>query len=630
MSTAVLWSFGSFAQIIWQENFNAPTPPALPSTWTQYNGDGLTVAANLSAFNFGTNAWVTAKYSGSTTDNYAASTSWYTPAGTSNDWLISPALSPVAGAFLVFDTEAGEAAPYNDGFLVKISTTTNAVASFNATPLLTVAAENPTWTTHTIDLSAYAGQTVYIAFINNNNDKNRLHLDNVKLQVLPTNDAAMIDMLPQTASYQSYAAPSGTIAVQGLVQNVGISTISSFTVKLNDGISTQSFPQTGSIASFGTQVVSMNYTMPSAGIKPIKMWVELTGDANHSNDTIGREFGGSTFTPVNNPVFEEATGTWCQWCPRGAVFMDSLVKLHPDVVAIAVHNNDPMTVAAYDAGMGPLIGGYPSGLVGRKIESDPQDFLTEYGNHLTDFGVGDLTLSQPTVVGTTMQVKVDVKMAVSTKPTYDYRLALVVTTDGVHGTAASWNQANAYAGGANGVMGGFEALTNPVPAGTMYYNHVAKDITGGFTGVAGSLPGTMTAGTTYSYTFNWTVPAGVELQRSKANVLLISGLSGEVQNGKWKGAYPTAVNDVVSEGQLNIFPNPSNDYLNLDFTLNTKSNVTITMIDVTGNIVYNNNLSNLNGNQGLVINTSNLSNGVYSLSLKTTEGTITRKVTIAH
>ncbi len=630
LSAAVLLSLGSFAQIIWQENFNTPTPPAIPSNWTQYNGDGLTVATNLSAFNFGTNAWVTAKYSGSSSDNYAASTSWYTPAGISNDWFITPALNPVAGAYLVFQTQAAEAAPYNDGFLVKISTTTNSYTSFTAAPLLTVAAENTTWTTHAIDLSAYAGQTVYIAFVNNSNDKNRLHLDNVKLQILAANDAALIDMTPRIASYKSYAATGATIAIQGLVKNAGLSTITNFTVKLNDGTSTQSFPQTGSIASFGTQVVSLNYTMPSAGIKPIKMWVELAGDPNHGDDSLSTEFGGSTFTPVNTPVFEEATGTWCQWCPRGAVFMDSLVKVHPEVIAIAVHNSDPMTVTAYDAGMGNLIGGYPSGLVGRKLEADPQDFFTEYTNHKSDFGVADITMSQPTVSGSTMQVKVDVKMAVSTKPNYDYRLALVPTRDDMHGTASSWNQANAYAGGASGPMGGYETLPATVPASMMYYDHVALDIVGGFTGVAGSLPGTMTAGQTYSYTFNWTVPAGTELQKTKANVLLISGLSGEVQNGAWKGAYPTSINDIVAAGELNVFPNPSNNYLNLDFTLNNVSNVTVSMIDVTGKTVYNNHLSNLNGNQGLVINTSNLANGMYSLSLKTSEGTITRKVTIAH
>ena len=603
----------------------------LPTGWTQYNGDAFTPYTSFAAA-FGTNAWITREVTlaSGAKDTIAVSTSYYTPVGVANDWLISPSFTPVAGSFLLFDALAADG-NYPDGFMVKVSTTGGAYTNFTTAPVLTVPSESATgWVTHAINLSAYVGMPINIAIINNSNDMYLLYLNNIRATTLPANDLSLVASTPSAASYKSYATVGGNVSVQGLVKNLGASTVTSYTVKLNDGTTTQSFPQTASLIPYTSTTFSLNYPMTSTGIKPIKMWVEYTGDAIHTNDSSFSEFGGATFTPVNTPVFEEATGTWCQWCPRGAVFMDSLVKVHPDVVAIAVHNSDPMTVATYDAGMGPLIGGYPSGLVGRKLEADPSDFLTEYTNHLADFGVADLTVAQPTLTGNTLQVKVDVKMAVSTKPSYDYRLALVVTSDDVHGTATSWNQANAYAGGANGVMGGYELLPSTVPAALMYYDHVARDITGGFTGVSGSLPGTMTAGSTYSYTFNWTVPAGVELQKSKANVLLISGLSGEVQNGKWKGAFPTSVKDIVAAGQLNIFPNPSNDYLNLDFTLNATSTVTISMIDVTGKAVYNNKLSNLTGNQGLVINTSNLANGVYSLSLQTTEGTITRKVTIAH
>ena len=603
----------------------------LPTGWTQYNGDAFTPYTSFAAA-FGTNAWITREVTlaSGAKDTIAVSTSYYTPVGVANDWLISPSFTPVTGSYLLFDALAQDG-NYPDGFMVKVSTTGGAYTNFTTAPVLTVPSESATgWVTHAINLSAYVGMPINIAIINNSNDMYLLYLNNIRATTLPANDLSLVASTPSAASYKSYATVGGNVSVQGLVKNLGASTVTSYTVKLNDGTTTQSFPQTASLIPYTSTTFSLNYPMTSTGIKPIKMWVEYTGDAIHTNDSSFSEFGGATFTPVNTPVFEEATGTWCQWCPRGAVFMDSLVKVHPDVVAIAVHNSDPMTVATYDAGMGPLIGGYPSGLVGRKLEADPSDFLTEYTNHLADFGVADLTVAQPTLTGNTLQVKVDVKMAVSTKPSYDYRLALVVTSDDVHGTATSWNQANAYAGGANGVMGGYELLPSTVPAALMYYDHVARDITGGFTGVSGSLPGTMTAGSTYSYTFNWTVPAGVELQKSKANVLLISGLSGEVQNGKWKGAFPTSVKDIVAAGQLNIFPNPSNDYLNLDFTLNATSTVTISMIDVTGKAVYNNKLSNLTGNQGLVINTSNLANGVYSLSLQTTEGTITRKVTIAH
>lgn len=40
---------------------------------------------------------------------------------------------------------------------------------------------------------------------------------------------------------------------------------------------------------------------------------------------------------------EEATGTWCGWCPRGEVYMNYLYAKYPEhFVGIAVHQKDPM------------------------------------------------------------------------------------------------------------------------------------------------------------------------------------------------------------------------------------------------------------------------------------------------
>ncbi|HNB82569.1 MAG TPA: hypothetical protein PLP14_10745, partial [Chitinophagaceae bacterium] len=263
----------------------------------------------------------------------------------------------------------------------------------------------------------------------------------------PAKDAAVLTMTPKILTNASFAQVGGTVPVQVKVQNIGSTPMTSYNIKINDGTSTTNYPQSTTLASGAITTLPISYSMTSAGSKPISLWVELTGDVSPLNDSAKSEFNGATFNPTHTPVFEEATGTWCQWCPRGAVFMDSLEKVHPDAVAIAVHNADPMTVTDYDAAMGNLIGGYPSGLVDRKLEADPSDFLTEYTNHKGDFGVGDITINPPTVTGNNVSVKVDVKMAISTKASYDYRLAMVFTEDDMHGTTSSWNQANAYAGG---------------------------------------------------------------------------------------------------------------------------------------------------------------------------------------
>ncbi len=174
LSCALALGIGANAQIF-QEDFDGNGPGL--SAWTIIDVDG-----NTPYYSFMTAAWV--RYQATGEANFAAtSSSWYTPAGTSNDWLISPSITLSGSSpYLTFDSRAGEASPYNDGYKVMLSTTAGTtVAAFNV-ELLSVPADTETWKVKTIDLSAYQGQTVRIAFVNNSVDKNFLLIDNIKVQ----------------------------------------------------------------------------------------------------------------------------------------------------------------------------------------------------------------------------------------------------------------------------------------------------------------------------------------------------------------------------------------------------------------------------------------------------------------
>ena len=167
------------SQFVFQENWDGIGPGI--ASWTLYNQDGLTPNTGVS---FVTGAWIATNED---FDNKVAmSTSWYTPAGTSNDWLVSPSITlPSGNNTLYFDAKAYDPA-YLDSYKVLISTTNNAVTSF--TPLFTqgdgvtpTSGENSTWTRRSIDLSAYAGQTIYIAFQNFSTDMFLLSIDNISV-----------------------------------------------------------------------------------------------------------------------------------------------------------------------------------------------------------------------------------------------------------------------------------------------------------------------------------------------------------------------------------------------------------------------------------------------------------------
>jgi hypothetical protein len=150
----------------------------IPASWTLHDVDGNTPASSVS---FIDEAWVVAMTGGG--DVVAASTSWYSPAGTADDWLVTPPIAIGPASSLSFEARAPDP-DFPDGYEVRISTTGSAVEGFMAnSPLLTVAAETNSFTPHTIDLAAagYADQTVWIAWRNTSNDKYLLQVDDIEV-----------------------------------------------------------------------------------------------------------------------------------------------------------------------------------------------------------------------------------------------------------------------------------------------------------------------------------------------------------------------------------------------------------------------------------------------------------------
>ena len=154
----------------------------------------------------------------------------------------------------------------------------------------------------------------------------------------------------------------------------------------------------------------------------------------------------TTVAATKRVLVEEATGTWCGFCVRGICFMDDLNTLHPTTTGlIAVHNGDPMTDATYDAGIGPKIGGYPSGLVDRQAtEVDPQDFASAYASRITYAPPVDVFIDNVSWNSTTraLSFKVNAKTVVALSGSY--RFNAVITEMQVHGTTSTYDQHNYY------------------------------------------------------------------------------------------------------------------------------------------------------------------------------------------
>ncbi len=95
LSLILLSVIGLKAQTIFHEDFQA----GIPSSFILINNDGKTPAANVSFVN---QAWVAYTDFNNPADTSAVSTSWYNPAGASDDWMILPKQTLTTGNFLIW------------------------------------------------------------------------------------------------------------------------------------------------------------------------------------------------------------------------------------------------------------------------------------------------------------------------------------------------------------------------------------------------------------------------------------------------------------------------------------------------------------------------------------------------
>ncbi len=156
------------------ENFDN----GFPVDWQRIDGDGKTPNAAVSQFIF---AWIPGNDAdSSSTDSTVMSTSYYTPAGTSHDYLITPRLQLGAfGNYLYWEARSQDAS-FPDGYQVLVSVTDSLPGSFTDTIHISPG-ETPFWSTYSLslDTAGYTSQSVFLAFENNSFDKFILHLDNI-------------------------------------------------------------------------------------------------------------------------------------------------------------------------------------------------------------------------------------------------------------------------------------------------------------------------------------------------------------------------------------------------------------------------------------------------------------------
>jgi hypothetical protein len=83
-------------------------------------------------------------------------------------------------------------------------------------------------------------------------------------------------------------------------------------------------------------------------------------------------------------------------------------------------------------------------------------------------------------------------------------------------------------------------------------------------------------------------------------------------------------NDEAVDASLNAYPNPSTGTLNVSFQ--SGSAATVSLTDIVGNTAYT--TSAVSGQNQITVNTSNLTKGIYILSVTTDQGVASRKISV--
>ncbi len=347
-------------------------------------------------------------------------------------------------------------------------------------------------------------------------------------------------------------------------------------------------------------------------------------DDIEEDDTLELTINPLVPAPGKVVVGEEGTGTWCQWCPRGAVFMDYMEETYGEFwEGIAVHNGDPMVYQAYDLGLQGIISGYPSSVVDRGSDIDPSamepDFLeriitppaaviTPGAAYNEETGMLDVSLSMVFAEATDMD---------------DYRFAVVLTEDGVTGTGTGYNQVNAYAGGGNGPMGGYESLPNPVPAAQMVYDHVARIIAPSFGGAQFQFVESVSAGETVVVNAQLEIGDGWDTNNMHVIGLLIDSSTNRIDNAG-SATYDEALengfilgeNDIEELSSFNLYPNPSNGSSQISLGETKGRDVIVRVYSTDGRLVASRNYGRIGDNQIIPVEAGSWSSGIYVVEVQ--------------
>lgn len=600
---------------IFSEDFSS----GIPSTFTLIDNDSLTPNASV---NYVTDAWVARSASG---NGYAASTSWYDPAGTADDWLITPSITITnANTYLLWKAGAPDA-DFPDGYEVLISTTGTNIADF--TMVYSNNGEGAPFISRALDISSYAGSSIHVAFRNNSNDMFLLFVDDIMVAEYSDADVAGLDI-----DINKFYATNTAIDIEASFTNNG-KAINSATLNysVNGGAAVSTSLSGLSFNPTATETFASGtaWTPSAAGIYEIKVWLSnLNGgnaDVDNSNDTAYATVEVVANPPQRNVLAEEFSSSTCPPCKtwNDNVYNTALANYNKFSDKLVIKYQVPIPTAGdpsrnadsdarrsyYDVNSAPtmLVNGTEPDYDNIATWADATAAYTQAETDGLDApALADIIASADVDgQGSTIEVSVNATINPIVDMTNgDYRVQMVVL------------QRN-YT---------FNGATNQ----DFNYHHVMRKMIPDPNGTALNVAagGSQTVSGSYTFTVGGVAEGNFNLWNDDLEVIVfVEDMNDKnISNAKQASLNIIGLNEGQTLEDVSIFPNPAHDKLGINID-NNRETVSVEVVSTVGQTVYQ---GTFNANENIVLETSDLEMGMYVVTVKAGGKVSTQRIAISH
>ncbi len=335
----------------------------------------------------------------------------------------------------------------------------------------------------------------------------------------------------------------------------------------------------------------------------------------------------STAAQNKKVIIEEFTGIKCTYCPDGHKIANDIMKANPGkAFAINIHtggyaNGIPDMRTTFGDAIAATAGitGYPTGTVNRMGKAiDRGQWATSTKTYLGQASYVNVAFDA-NINSKTRELTVNVEMYFTANGASTVNLNLALLQDNIEGPQTGGSTYNPG---------------QVLPNGKYNHIHVFRDL---ITGQWGEAITTTSKGTLVKKQYKYVIAADLKSIPltlkdlhlvafvAEGNATVITASSNPITIDQTTSI--NTVSDLVN--QVSLYPNPSASISNVDVTLQSVGNVTLSLSNILGEVVYSTAVNNLSaGNHIFPIDVSNLNSGVYFVNLTLGNEHVTKKINV--